>query len=245
MDEFNAAFWKWFDNSKVVDSYGQPLVVYHGGAAVLSGAYSFARLGSGMTGIAPTAHWGAWFTNCEYLALTYGAAITPVYLRIKKPVKLAYDRFQQFNDYGQRYDAMEYIEKIKRKGYDGVISVGPDDQFDELEEPCRQYCVFTPEQIKAVGNDGTWDADDPDIRSNPSEAVVEVGGQQHMLKPMAAFYGWPGKVWTRMVTQDPYTWQAGALVLFYGELREAYVSSDISASDARRQVIRRVLGDLR
>jgi hypothetical protein len=84
----------------------------------------------------------------------------------------------------------------------------------------------------------------PDIRSNP-EVVAEVDGQRHVLKPMAAFYGWPGKVWTRMVTQDPYSWQAGALVLFYDELREAYVLSDISASDARRQVIRRMLGDLK
>jgi len=27
--------------------------------------------------------------------------------------------------------------------------------------------VFSPNQIKSIDNDGTWDADDPDIRSNP------------------------------------------------------------------------------
>jgi len=26
----NSNFWKWFDNSKIVDLYGKPLVVYHG-----------------------------------------------------------------------------------------------------------------------------------------------------------------------------------------------------------------------
>ena len=135
----------------------------------------------------------------------------------------------------------------------------PDDQYDpvELAKGTKVELEHTQDRriAKRIAKDHLDETKsyyrklatlglNPDIRSNP-EAVVEVDGQQHALKPMAAFYGWPGKVWTRMVTQDPYTWQAGALVLFYGELREAYVSSDISASDARRQVIRRMLGDLK
>ncbi len=29
-NDFSPAFWKWFGNSAIVDSRGEPLIVYHG-----------------------------------------------------------------------------------------------------------------------------------------------------------------------------------------------------------------------
>ncbi len=36
MTKLNAAFWKWFGDSKVVDANGEPLIVYHGTGADFS-----------------------------------------------------------------------------------------------------------------------------------------------------------------------------------------------------------------
>jgi hypothetical protein len=35
------------------------------------------------------------------------------------------------------------------------------------------YAAFYPWQIKSIDNDGTWDTDDPDIRSNPGDGIGE------------------------------------------------------------------------
>ena len=270
MPDFSPEFRAWFRDSKVVDADGNPLVVYHGTKAdfrVFRQSEDPERMNIGF-------HFGSTREQAGYRlegggsVLEGGGRVLEFYLRLENPLVLpdlggweaspVYSAFEEHYGKGasrsktlQKIIRLEYEDRdeealdlarssIQKAGYDGIV------YENAIEGAGPSYIVFEPSQIKsATGNDGTWDADDPDIRSNPPEAVVEVGGQQHVLKPMAAFYGWPGKVWTRMVTQDPYTWQAGALVLFYGELREAYVSSDISASDARRQVIRRVLGDLR
>ncbi len=58
---------------------------------------------------------------------------------------------------GKVIGASLFTKMLKDAGYDGVITTKGDEMV-----------AFYPEQIKsATGNDGTWDADDPDIRSNP------------------------------------------------------------------------------
>jgi hypothetical protein len=56
-----------------------------------------------------------------------------------------------------------FHEVLERNGYDGIIAYDPDDGRP------TEYVAYRPEQIKlAEGNDGSFDADDPDVRSNSS-----------------------------------------------------------------------------
>jgi hypothetical protein len=138
MPELNENFWRWFGDSKVVDAEGQPLVVYHGGRLNLK---SFRPI--------------AYFTDYEEEALEYagsGGTVVSAYLRIVKPYNMdAYDQ-------GRLTDST--VKRLMKRGYDGIIGEGT---YHNLH-----FVAFHPEQIKsATGNDGTWDADDPDIASNP------------------------------------------------------------------------------
>ena len=72
----------------------------------------------------------------------------------------------------------ELIREIyERMGYDGIIqdawtAFGGGKKngkaMSGIDKNTTHYIVWNPKQIKsAVGKDGTWDADDSDIRSNP------------------------------------------------------------------------------
>ena len=54
------------------------------------------------------------------------------------------------------------VEKLKSLGFDGIIN-----KVKFLGRQEIELSVFDPDQIKSIDNDGTWDAGDPDIRSNP------------------------------------------------------------------------------
>ena len=159
MREFNAAFRRWFGDSKVVDEDGEPLVVYHGSDEDFS---SFRNM--------PT---GIYFTSSIEEAGEYAKAkigreedldrvkVYPVYLRIENPYTpedtadlLCFD-----------------AEHLSSKGHDGVIG----SMLSNLEGgEVIYYAVFSPSQIKSVHNQGTWSREDPDIRRNPSIAEMAV-----------------------------------------------------------------------
>ena len=87
---------------------------------------------------------------------------------------------------------------IERAGYDGIVYLNrregvPDIEDDEVQGKGQDYwdyeatdnefrsafpmaedayIIFQPEKTKSVDNDGTWDADDPDIRRNPGGTMV-------------------------------------------------------------------------
>ena len=73
-------FWKWFGDSKVVDSQGRPLVVYHGSAKVFEefSADYFGNTGSVMGD-------GYYFTDSQQEATGYGKKIYNVYLKMLNP----------------------------------------------------------------------------------------------------------------------------------------------------------------
>ncbi len=176
MAKFNDAFWKWFGDSKVIDDNGDPLVVYHGTPNA-----GFAKFKD-----------GSHFTESPEYAYIYAEKaigrnenkpfIYPVYLSIQKPFdtrktkerKLFYkDFFEQrgngaelsehkLPDWTDGTDLMEWIEE-ENLPYDGII-------LDEQGLPWRgiSFVPFYSNQIKsAIGNDGSYDLDDNDIRSNP------------------------------------------------------------------------------
>lgn len=179
---FNSAFWRWFGNSQVVDKNGDPLVVYHG---------TFANFDAFM---APKYDIGIHFgTKCQAESrieqvrydMDYRASkkahILKCYLSVENPLQIK-DR-----GYFERSEIMDaicahpalarkipscvqartvgwYRKFLIENGYDGFV-------YKNTEEcprkPAYSWIALYPEQIKAIDNDGSWDKDDPGIRSNP------------------------------------------------------------------------------
>jgi hypothetical protein len=171
-------FKAWFDDSKVVDANGQPLVVYHGtdqtddfndGEAIIQ-----------FMDFRPV-----WFATSTYTSDGYtnprgiGSPTTyPVYLSIKNPLRLSFDMddtdasaamsaarrlgvsaedVETYAD-GPAYDLVRsrpFVEAARAKGYDGIAVK----EGGELT-----YAAFDSTQIKsAIGNRGTFDPTDPSI----------------------------------------------------------------------------------
>lgn len=81
--DLNQNFWKWFGDSKVVDSQGNPLIVYHGSRSSFNkfkiDPFKLSKNGN-------TEGVGLYFTADKNLARNYGYKIYEVYLRIEKPI---------------------------------------------------------------------------------------------------------------------------------------------------------------
>ena len=171
----NDAFWKWFGNSKVVDSNGDPLVVYHGTYNDILDFLSFNTRRSHRDKM------GSYFTHDPDLASKMHGGlkrIIPVYLSIQNPFDVkdvereniaqvaGYDQTVQSVMRAQgragQYSTLEFLDnrydlvpRLKKKGYDGVI-------FDGEQEGIT-YVVFKPTQVKSVFNRGTWELNNPEM----------------------------------------------------------------------------------
>ena len=155
------AFRRWFGDSKVVDAEGRPLVVYHGTTADFSEfdpdkRGSSTRVNDAKKGFFFVANGKA---ASEYTWKSGGmtGSVMPVYLSMQDP--LAVDMPGEWAP--GKYDAI--LDRAKSAGYDGVIIRGA----TTLGTPGDVYIAFRPEQIKsAIGNDGSFDPANPDIRFN-------------------------------------------------------------------------------
>ena len=174
------AFKKWFGNSKVVDKNGKPLVVYHGtdqDLDVLKSSKQLQREGvrevgytNGIYAAANPAYAGRYGVGKE------GANVMPVYLSMKNPKILEYNAFQRiiakltgYTDSKSKELARSIavtdsdLAEYKRQGYDGLIN-------KELDE----YVVFDSTQVKsAIGNIGTYDPTNPNIRYSVRGGIDE------------------------------------------------------------------------
>lgn len=139
-------FHAWFLDSAITDRDGAPLPAFHGTDDAVS---QFDR------GI-------AYFSSDKGGAGRYGAHVMAVYLAIRRPY---------IHDDTLFNPAPEFIEELKARGHDGVISCG--------EDPGERYFIaFYPEQIKsATSNSGNYDATSaciadsapaPQMRKGPS-----------------------------------------------------------------------------
>jgi len=160
-------FKRWFDDSKVVDKNGEPLVVYHGTKGDFS-TFDIGRIGSAMgnTGFLGA---GFYFTNNDMMAGSYargranaseGSNVMPVYLSLQNPLDIsgARDRYGSFD--GPLPDAVvDVINRALPSKVDGKISYGaaPVDVQDKLASAVESYPEvarqFT-ENLKAAGYDG-------------------------------------------------------------------------------------------
>ena len=180
-------FRTWFDKSKIVDEEGRPVVVYHGTAA------SFDQFNPKLLGSiseASDAKVGFWFAgNPRRAALAAydaqdvstddsGANVMPVYLKMLNP----YESYESVYELLADPEASaKLIRRARRAGHDGVIF--------HNGEMGTNYVVFNPRQIKsAIGNVGSFDVADPDIRRSESvgSAGISVADVEKALAPLQA-----------------------------------------------------------
>jgi GNAT superfamily N-acetyltransferase len=173
------AFKAWFEGSKVTDSQGEPLVVYHGTGESFD-AFDPEKIGLNFD----SSTLGFYFTNApkvdikagigfgstasEYASNAAGNAnVMPVFLSLKNP--LVIDDCDQWGGAAlaldkQRSDIARWAEN---GGHDGVIA------YDKKgESPEKIFVAFSPTQIKsAIGNNGDFDGANPDIRYSNRDQV--------------------------------------------------------------------------
>ncbi|EPG8943959.1 LPD23 domain-containing protein [Pseudomonas aeruginosa] len=190
-----AAFAEWFDGSRVIDSNGKPLVVYHGTNADFSEFVATppvnddGYLGAGFyfeTEPSRASDYALMASDASNPGQpeeeAHGANVIPVYLNIRNPyLPTEGDRCT----YGMsRAEVLAWTEDKIRQGFDGV-HVG------------TEWVAFSPEQIKSVFNRGTFDPATTDIRHEDalpreqafsnwfgSSAAVDDAG-----KPLVLYHG--------------------------------------------------------
>ena len=161
-------FKKWFGNSKVVDAQGKPLMVYHGSSE--KGIEIFESEDGRF-----------YFTDSKTVANGYGreqgkrknAETYAVYLSMQKPDVYDMSGASWYDD-GVGTEVYGYIMDAKDAGFDGVILENfVDGATERGAKPSTVYVVFEPTQIKsATGNNGQFDASNPDINKSPDRPYV-------------------------------------------------------------------------
>lgn len=174
-------FKRWFGKSKVVNTDGAPLVVYHG-SDYYKDINIFKRGKGGYLGS------GIYFTTDKGNAKRYadksgpGGRIYEAYLHIEKPFRVTssdpakeilHEIYGSDKVYEKRAASQENassllkksdIEKLRAKGYDGI-------EWKMERGTETEYSVFEPTQIKsATDNIGTFDPSNPDIRYQRRDA---------------------------------------------------------------------------
>ena len=159
-------FKNWFGDSKVVDDNGKPLVVYHGTNA------DFEKFEIGDIGY----HFGNIEQATERMTdFTDGNPhIMTGYLKMENPLDIVSDvgdwlDVDTVKEYLHEYEVLsdEEFKKVntlsqitsilQNKGYDGII------YENQFEGKGKSYIVFNSSQFKSVDNQGTFDANNPNI----------------------------------------------------------------------------------
>ncbi|WP_341714434.1 hypothetical protein [Limnobacter sp.] len=146
--------------SKVVDAEGKPLVVYHGtrpGNDIAEFEALNTRDGIYFT---PDASYAEGFTNDLRGNTGEAGSIYPVYLSIKNPYVVRTDDIESDEAQNFLYRGLDRAE-LEKQGYDGAMLY--------LEGELDQIIAFDSKQVKsAIGNKGTFDPDNADIRLSNS-----------------------------------------------------------------------------
>lgn len=168
-------FKQWFGDSQVVDEDGEPQVVYHGTREDFS-RFNLGKLGKNTIGEAgspeleQTAMVGHWLSDHPMgeSPEKYGAGYSidlPVYLKMENPLVLAESDDLAVMLHKKKGRALR--SELETRGYDGIII------RRDIEFGGRSYIAFHSTQIKsAVGNRGTFNANNPDILFQKGAAVT-------------------------------------------------------------------------
>ncbi len=189
-------FWNWFAGSEVVNSDGKPLLLFHGTRSNVD-AFEVGRETVNMSNLGfewTTSRAGIFATpNLEFAesfaGTKDGGNVMPIYMDIKNPVDLrlglscrlereltdaGYNTrlfyasgVQLWEFFDEENGGFEFVEALKKAGYDGAISAEDDDAG--VSQTC--YIAFDPSQIKsAIGNCGRYNAQQNDIRLSRGSA---------------------------------------------------------------------------
>lgn len=123
-------FWKWFNGSKVVDSEGRPIVVYHGTRS----NFNSIDLKKGAQGVFWVSSDKEKIERGESGAIS-SKVIMELYIKLKNPAH--WDEYEKFG-----------IGELIARGFDGVILNEDDGSFDAI--------IFHANQVKSVNNKGTF-----------------------------------------------------------------------------------------
>jgi hypothetical protein len=147
-------FAAFFEESKVVDPNGEPLMVYHGTDS------DFTEFRDGPTYFSPD-------RKSPYLR--QANAVVPAYVSLKNPLYTSDTRLVM--DLRTKPDV---VQDLKNQGYDGIVYADPAD----LTKPSKsgnapEIVSFYPSQVKsAVGNVGTFDPANPNILYSVEDGQV-------------------------------------------------------------------------
>ena len=166
-------FYKWFNNSKVVDKKGRPLVVYHGSPETNLEFFEHGHINYNIQKTEDSRK-GFYFTNNKKVANTYATSIYKrlkdpkakdgriydVYLKIENPLIIDYQ-----NELYNETKNYKILNKAKKEKYDGVIFNKIRDAIDVEEKipTSKSYAIFNSNQIKSINNQGTFNTKDNNI----------------------------------------------------------------------------------
>lgn len=217
--ERTPSFRSWFNDSKVVDQQGLPLVVFHGSYRFEGSAFSYDAKGINDYGDADI---GFFFGSAEVANEFAGSAdeqgteavLLPVYLRIINPKIVQGADFVKMLDSFRFADWKRFKREALKSGHDGIIVRTDAEAQASLYHQQFQsdnYVAFEPAQIKsALGNRGTFDPSLADILMRDAEQVV---AERSEADRQGAFDRWFGG---SKVTDG----QGRARVVFHGTRRD-------------------------
>jgi GNAT superfamily N-acetyltransferase len=111
-----------------------------------------------------------------------GANVIPMYMAIKKPLVI--------DAMGKRFMQVmpDAVARVVAEGYDGAIVHNVIDHASPASEyPASVYFAMKPEQIKsAIGNAGTFDPNDADIRASRAPAAPQNPAGEERIPKWAA-----------------------------------------------------------
>jgi hypothetical protein len=173
-------FRRWFGNSKLRDEYGEPQRFYHATPEDFS-AFKPGGVNPNISGnaiwLGPYADYQPAFHRVggsQGNRFREGTQVMPLYARMQNPLLIddkamedwASAVFAGGNREFPHLMPQHWVDNIRSEGYDGIMYTLPEKVYPNGEtSKNHEYIVFDPTQIKsAIGNRGTYDPNDPDIR---------------------------------------------------------------------------------
>ena len=214
----SAAFKRWFGDSRVVDKKtGEPLVVYHGtpGGSIteFTSQEQINNANGGSQGL-------FYFTPSAKQAEAYGfwdrsekiqpddiskvrrkgmSRVMPVYLSVKNPAYRGTPEGSAALTESARLaknNNTSQAEELQKMGYDGIMEGKPGSDIKRHYE----IIVFDSSQVKsAIGNTGTFDPANPDIRFAINSATESINLAPRAADISAALKGKPELAEARVI----------------------------------------------
>lgn len=173
-DTFTDNLRKWFDGSKVVDSSGNPMIVYHGTTASPFNTFV------GKWNVRFEEERGTiYFTDDKDIASGYGSSVYACYLKMLNPL--------EYDANGQHWTTVNWyaLSDALSGGHDGVILKNVlDTPAGKEERTINTYIVFNSSQIKsATNNNGMYNPQSNNIFESSTPTITLYRGLTQHFNP--------------------------------------------------------------